>query len=57
MITKYLIIDGNYTLTMPSGVDTTDLTDFDGTRTNYIQIFCADDDGNGVFLASIKNYA
>jgi len=52
-----LVIDGNYTLTLPSGVDVADLTSFDGTRTNYIQIHCVDDVGNGVFLASIKNYA
>lgn len=37
-----LVIDGNYTLTLPTGVDTGDLTDFDGTKTNVIHIYCHD---------------
>jgi hypothetical protein len=37
-----LVIDGDYTLTLPAGVDVGDLANYDGTKTNYIQVYCAD---------------
>jgi hypothetical protein len=37
-----LVVTGNYTLTLPTGVDPADLTGFIGTNTNYINIYCVD---------------
>jgi hypothetical protein len=51
-----LVIDGGaYTLTLPNGVNVNDLTNFDGTKTNYIQIYCADA-STPVFISKLKNY-
>jgi len=56
-----LIITGNYTLTFgtASGTPTFNKvgsTDYDGTKTNLIQVLCADDATNGVFYYAIGTY-
>jgi len=53
--TIMLVIDGDYTLTLPTGVNTVDLINFDGTKTNYIQIYCVDD-STPLFISGLKNY-
>lgn len=49
-----LIIDGNYTLTLPTGVKG-DLSAYDGTKTNVIQIYCHDST-TPTFVAGLINY-
>jgi len=46
-------ISGNYTSTFPTGVDATELTDYDGTKTNWIQIYCGSK-STPVFLSSLR---
>lgn len=49
-----LEIDGNFTLTLPTGVEG-DLSGFDGALTNIIQIYCVDA-GTPKFIAALINY-
>ncbi len=49
-----LIIDGDYTLTLPTGVKG-DLSAYDGTKTNVIQIYCHDS-ATPTFVAGLINY-
>jgi lysophospholipase L1-like esterase len=50
-----LVVSGNYTLTFPSGVNVSDVYNFDGTKTNYIQIYCVNTT-TPIFLTALKNY-
>jgi hypothetical protein len=47
-----LVVTGNYTLTLPTGVDPADLSGFVGTNTNYINIYCVDST-TPVFLTTL----
>ncbi len=49
-----LEIDGNFTLTLPAGVEG-DLSGFDGALTNIIQLYCVDA-GTPKFITSLINY-
>ena len=50
-----LVVSGNYTLTLPSGFDADELADYDSSKTNYIQIYCANATaGSEEFLTSIR---
>ncbi len=49
-----LEIDGNFTLTLPSGVEG-DLSGFDGAKTNIIQLYCVDA-GTPKFIVALINY-
>jgi hypothetical protein len=51
-----LAIDGSYSFTFPPEIAAGDLLGYNGSKINYIQIYCADDDGAGVFVTTLKNY-
>ena len=46
-----LVVSGNFTLTFPVSVDVNDLSSYDGTKTNYIQMYCV---SSSVVLVSLK---
>ena len=51
--TLSLVVTGDEVLTVPTGFDSEDLSGFDGTKTNYIQIYCANS-STPVFTAGLK---
>ena len=48
-----LEVDGNFVLTLPTGFSATALDDFDGTLTNYIQVYCANS-SSPIYLSGLE---
>ena len=48
-----LEVDGNFVLTLPTGFKALALNDFDGTKVNYIQVYCANS-STPIYLSGLE---